>query len=456
VILRGSQGGEVEFDLGDTLVTNVAPTLTVVADRNVTEGQSFTITNIGSITDPGFRNPNAIPDAAETFTYTIDWGDGESDSGSATIDRNGNSSPRTTNASFNGSHRYDSPGNKTVRVTVTDDDGGRDTETFRITVDPVPELSLSFADATISEDDGDEATTLTVSVSGETSDQPRQVNLVSSDQTELAVPTTITIPANTSTVVIPVTAIDDTLADGNQVSTVMASGNGLVSAMAEITVSDAETISASFSASRVIEGSSGQVSLTLARSNTDTDDPLEVSLGRDRGQLGLGSTVEIPAGEQTLEIPINPPDDNVAELTADVEVSVQATGFSGAVVSLDLIDDEPPLFQNPENRFDVDGVGGVSVLDALIVINVVARRSNAQIDPATEQPSGQFWDVNGDYQVTALDALQTINFIARTASTQVEQEPPSVATFALLAPQSNDQEEDLIALASDAAITAMF
>ncbi|KAA1257617.1 hypothetical protein LF1_01050 [Rubripirellula obstinata] len=455
IILKGSRGGVVEYELGNTTVTNVAPTLSVVEDRTVTEGQSFSITNIGSITDPGFRNQNVDPSTTETFSYTIDWGDGESDSGTATIDRHGNASPRTTNASFNGSHRYDSPGNKTVRVTVTDDDGGRDTETFRITVNPIPELSLAFADATITENAGNNATTLTVSVSGPASDQPRRVNLVSSDSTEVTVPATATIPANATSVVVPVNAIDDDLFDGNQISTVTASGTGVESATAEITVGDAETISAAFSATTVVEGSSGEVTLTLTRSNTDTDEALEVLLRRNRGRLGLPASVEIPAGQRTLDVALNPPNDDMAELTTEEEVLVLATGYPNAVVSLNLVDDEPPLFQNPDNRFDVDGVDGVSVLDALIVINVVARRLSGQLDPATETPDGQFWDVNGDYQVTALDALQTINFIARNAGTQREPEPPPSERM-LVVPQSDDGDDESNFVANDDAIASMF
>ena len=77
--------------------------------------------------------------------------------------------------------------------------------------------------------------------------------------------------------------------------------------------------------------------------------------------------------------------------------------------AFELRDNEPPAFQNPVDRFDVNGKDGVSASDALRIINELARRNDAKLDPSGEQPSGLYLDVNGDYLVTALDALIVIN-----------------------------------------------
>ena len=469
VTLRGSQGGEIEYSLGDTVVTNVAPTLSVVNDRSVTEGESFSITNIGQITDPGFRNLNVDPATSETFTYTIQWGDGESDSGTATIDRFGNgpriqlialASPRPP------THRSTDLTNTLRRVskqfalTVTDDDGGTDTETFQITVIAMPELSLAFSNSAIAENDGDNATTLTVSVSGPTTDEARQITLESSDLTEATVATTVSIPANASSVTVPVNAVDDTLLDGVQVAIVSASRSGFVSGSAELLIADVERISLTVSANTVVEGSDGDVNLMVTRSNTDVDEPIQVSLRRDFGQVGLVTNVEIPAGQQTLVLPLRPADDDIPELTTELEIAAQSPGYSGSLVSFNLADDEPPLFQNPDNRFDVNGIDGVSALDALIVINAIASRQTPLLDPATETPDGLFLDVNGDYQVTALDALQTINFVAANNSSfsqtgQTSQSQTGESVIAAL--QSDDRDdEDANVITNDAAIATMF
>ncbi|MDZ4784068.1 MAG: PKD domain-containing protein [Planctomycetia bacterium] len=125
-------------------VNNVAPTLTVVTDRTTDEGTQVSITNIGAFTDPGYDTPPAGGAVNETFTFTIDWGDGTTDSaGTATIDDVGGVGD-LTDGSFEGSHTYADDGTYTVTVTITDDDGGTDTETFTITVNNVaPTLTVS-------------------------------------------------------------------------------------------------------------------------------------------------------------------------------------------------------------------------------------------------------------------------------------------------------------------------
>ena len=109
----------------DTLtvtVNNVVPTLTATTvPQSVNEGTPLTITNIGTITDPGFDNPAnplAKPDGTtEFFHYYINSGDGTtSDLGSATVDVIG--SPGTqTQASFDGvNHMYADNGVYTVTL----------------------------------------------------------------------------------------------------------------------------------------------------------------------------------------------------------------------------------------------------------------------------------------------------------------------------------------------------
>ena len=107
------------------VVNNVAPTLTVLADHEFVEGEMFTLTDIGAFTDPGYDT--------ETFAWSIDWGDGTERAHGAGLVANGG--PGTlTEGSFDGSHSYAAKGDYTVVVTVSDDDGGFDIQTFGITV----------------------------------------------------------------------------------------------------------------------------------------------------------------------------------------------------------------------------------------------------------------------------------------------------------------------------------
>jgi len=102
---------------GTTLtVNNVAPTVTAPADTSGDKGSPISPGN-ASFTDPG---------TADTHTATVDWGDGNSDTLGAVI------------SSFSvGSHTYAADGIYTATVTVTDDDGGIGSATFRITVNVI-------------------------------------------------------------------------------------------------------------------------------------------------------------------------------------------------------------------------------------------------------------------------------------------------------------------------------
>ncbi len=121
--LVDEDGAYLEVDALTVAVNNVLPGLSVVDLQTVDEGSLLTLTNLGSITDPGFADPqNPSGATAETFTYYIDWNDGTAAvTGSATIDQLGSVGIDTA-ASFDGSHIFADNGTYKVVVRVADDD----------------------------------------------------------------------------------------------------------------------------------------------------------------------------------------------------------------------------------------------------------------------------------------------------------------------------------------------
>lgn len=91
-------------------ILNVAPTVEAGPDQLVNEGDVVSFS--GSFTDPGWL---------DTHTYTWDFGDGGTTSGTLTP-----------------THTYCDNGIYTVTLTVTDDDGGVDMDTLTVTVNNVP------------------------------------------------------------------------------------------------------------------------------------------------------------------------------------------------------------------------------------------------------------------------------------------------------------------------------
>ena len=71
---------------------------------------------------------------------------------------------------------------------------------------------------------------------------PLVVNLLSADTSELSVPSTVIIPANSASVDFNVSAIHDKILDGTQAVQILASANAYAGASQTISVTDYESI----------------------------------------------------------------------------------------------------------------------------------------------------------------------------------------------------------------------
>lgn len=125
-------------------IANVAPTVVAGIAFEPTSGpgprQLSTVVS-GHFTDPGYTRPEA--GTVETFTVTVDWGDGTIEDVPATVTQG--SDGIVTSGTFSANHVYASGGVHTVSVEVADDDGGTDSDSFTFGVariDVVPAINL--------------------------------------------------------------------------------------------------------------------------------------------------------------------------------------------------------------------------------------------------------------------------------------------------------------------------
>jgi PKD repeat protein len=114
-------------------VNNVAPLFT--ASSNSAEACGVTpadgtVEVSAEFGDPGFDWP--LNGTVESFTATIDWGDGTVEAGQ--VDSETGSEGILSTGLVSGSHVYTNGGIFTVTITVEDDDGGSDTTTFEALV----------------------------------------------------------------------------------------------------------------------------------------------------------------------------------------------------------------------------------------------------------------------------------------------------------------------------------
>ncbi|MDV6032259.1 MAG: hypothetical protein F9B45_19660 [Phycisphaera sp. RhM] len=85
---------------------------------------------------------------------------------------------------------------------------------------------------------------------------------------------------------------------------------------------------------------------------------------------------------------------------------------------------------NSLNPHDVNGDGDVSPIDALLVINFLARTEDHSVSQF--DPGPYFYDVNNNHEVSPIDALRVINYIARLSITAPQEyaEPDSQSASA--------------------------
>jgi PKD repeat protein len=125
----------------DVIVNNLQPVLNVADNQTVNEGQLLDLTGNGHPILGVFVDTGTL----DLHTATVDWGDG-SPLYTPVVNEAGGS------GSLTGSHTYADDGIYTVKVTVTDDDGGvSDVGTFKVTVKNVPPQLVNVTGSTINE-----------------------------------------------------------------------------------------------------------------------------------------------------------------------------------------------------------------------------------------------------------------------------------------------------------------
>ena len=131
----GQEVGAVEVIAA---IDNVPPLVTAAGDQAIAEGSALTL-EVAAFSDPGFIGIAA--GTSETFSATIDWGDGapvEAGTVSFTPGNPGVFSQGTVH----GQHTYLDDGLYSVTVTVMDDDGGQSSDAFQVQVNnSLPQLN---------------------------------------------------------------------------------------------------------------------------------------------------------------------------------------------------------------------------------------------------------------------------------------------------------------------------
>jgi uncharacterized delta-60 repeat protein len=212
----------------------------------------------------------------------------------------------------------------------------------------VPALTISFAAASISEGAGPTATTATLSRNSNTTNS-LSVSLTSSDLSEVTVPASVTIPAGQTSVTFPVSAVDDSILDGNQSVTVTASATGHANGSRSLMVTDNEV--AGFTVSNA------NTSVVWSGSGPSGTDPFGVAFASTPNQsksswgmpgLNNGTTLfKAPGSFEGFRVTFSGLPNGVTIAGGDSNTVLNVTPFMAADVWNETVTGNSILFTSP-------------------------------------------------------------------------------------------------------------
>ncbi|TRU25838.1 MAG: hypothetical protein EWV81_11255, partial [Microcystis aeruginosa Ma_SC_T_19800800_S464] len=258
---------------------------------------------------------------------------------------------------------------KTVNIPIIDDSVLETTETINLSLsNPSNGVTIgSQNSAIVNIIDNDFKPTLTLTISGEqvtegntiqgtitrntdTTD-PLTVTLVNSENSQITVPNTVTIPAGANSVNFNLNAVDDTLIELPKNYTIIATSQGFVSGSDTLAVIDNDAVSLSLTLdSNNINENGGKAIATVTR-NVITSTPLVVQLSSsDTTEATVPTSVTIAAGQASATFEISAIDDTALDGNQTVTITAKptytgtnlATDTGNATTNINIIDNESP------------------------------------------------------------------------------------------------------------------
>jgi len=321
-------------------------------------------------------------------------------------------------------------GSQTVAIIASATSFSSDSENVTVTDNDVSSvLSLSFDPETFGEGAGSNASTGTLTRTGDTT-TALTVTLTSDDTSEGTVPASVTIPAGQTSVTFAVAAVEDTIIDGPQVIEITASATGHTSGSETVLVTDndGELLSLTLNPTSVNENAGATAATATISRNSDTTNALIVTLSSSATSAAtVPTTVTIPAGETAATFPITAINDAIADGTQTTTISAAATGFLlPATADLNVTDDDGAaalsLTLDPSTISEAAGNGAATgtvsrnspTTDALEVALASSLTSAATVVTTVTIPAGQS---SATFTINAVDndidnATQTVTITA--------------------------------------------
>jgi subtilisin-like proprotein convertase family protein len=217
----------------------------------------------------------------------------------------------------------------TQQVTITASSTGLGSDTAVLAVDDHELLTLTSQTSSVRENAGSAAIELLIERSDFETQAPLQIELTSSDSSELALPSSVLMAADVTSLTILVDVIDDQILDGTQQVQVRARAAGFLPAEIELNVLDYEPLQLAVDDHVAwVSATAGSNTLTINRNPLELADPLSVQLDW-QGAVGLAVADQfvIPAGVESADLQIQVEDPGNWSQTRQVVVTAEASGY---------------------------------------------------------------------------------------------------------------------------------
>ncbi|MBR4729660.1 MAG: DUF5006 domain-containing protein, partial [Prevotella sp.] len=195
--------------------------------------------------------------------------------------------------------------------------------------------------------------------------------LTATTDNRVNVPSSITIPANQSGVIVYFNVTDNDVLDDNSVINISIEGNGYAAVQQQLTIEDNEypDLKIKVSKSEITEGETFQLIISTSRVSVD---PITVTLtSENTKRFSFPQTVTIPAGETSATIDVTAIDDELPSLELSNAFTASAPKHNKAEAIVLLNDNDLPILELQITPTTVQESAGV-----VAVAGILRRTTN--------------------------------------------------------------------------------
>ncbi|MFO1064608.1 MAG: peptidoglycan DD-metalloendopeptidase family protein [Pirellulales bacterium] len=258
-----------------------------------------------------------------------------------------------------------------------------------------PALAISLDSSEVDGETG--STVLTVTRTETDLWKPIVVDLVSSHPEDLAIPATLTIPANSQAATLRVSPTPGRPTQRPTVVTLTAASADYQSSTTTLNIIDSRKLQLQLDSS-VIKENGGAATMTIRRATPNIDNALTVNLTvNDSTEAGVPATAIIPAGSRTVSVLVTAIDDSLLDGSQLVILTASADQYVDSSISMQVTDFETlDLFLDASEASEHGGLVSATIRrnnsDILRPLTVRIRSSDlteANVPQSIAIPSGQ-------------------------------------------------------------------